>query len=314
MVAVLAACGGGGGGSSSGSSSSSGATASNVFIRDMTSSTIASVVNRNPSVGTLAIDRLLSGAATQLLSYQGDMFMDSPNDRLYVANGSSIVVFNNIGTATGNTAPSRIVANGATGYISVFLDQINNRLYSADISAGIRVFDNASTASLAAPNRQVTGFATGYSLFSLVVDVGRNIAYVLASQPSSPLYVVFVFDGAATMNGVTAPSRTITLSSQNTYGGLAIDAANNRLYVSDAGGVHVYNNASTVNGAAVPAKTITFPVPAIYRIALDTANDRLYATSSTLVYVVNNVSTVSGAVAATQISISGTNLTSIAVR
>ena len=74
--------------------------------------------------GNKAPDRALTGVLTAL-DQPRDLYFDLAGDRLYVANAGtdSVLVFNNAGIVTGNTAPNRTVAltPGSIPY-GVFVD------------------------------------------------------------------------------------------------------------------------------------------------------------------------------------------------
>ena len=315
----MISCGNGGGGSDSTTTSTS--TKSNVFVRDMSTDTVASAINRNPAAGTLVIDRSIQGSNTLISSLcaqcSGEMYLDGASDRLYVANNNRILVFDSAGTANGNIAPSRTLTFGGTSdYRSLVLNSAQDTLYAVENNTGsIRVFTGASTASNASANRLISGFnGDVFTMHSMALDTTLNILYVLATRGgAAQSNLVLVFDNASTMNGVTAASRTIDVQSNVSASGLALDIGNNRLYVSSVAGVNVYNNASISNGAPVADKTINFPSQ-VFRLALDTANDRLYGLSGSSTYILNNVSTASGAVIAIQVTAVGSNLGAIAVR
>src|SRR6185503_18907936 len=101
---ILAACGGGGGGGGS-----SGPGSSKVFAADEVNGGVGSSASANPTPGsTLSVDRIISGANTQLPVGPGcfgcmpGMALDSARDQLYVSTSNGILVFNNAGTASGN--------------------------------------------------------------------------------------------------------------------------------------------------------------------------------------------------------------------
>jgi hypothetical protein len=265
----------------------------------------------------MPVDRVISGANTGLSGNIGGLVLDTTNDRLYVANGLSILAINNAGTVSGNVVPSRVVTTISSGNLnSLFLDATNDVLYVGE-AFGVRVFNGASTATNASPSRTITGnFGTyPYYIHGVAVDVSKDVLYVLTSAASSPLYAVNVFDHASTINGNVTPDRVIALGSQITNCGLFLDATNDRLYVSTVGGqILAFNDASTVTGSATPDRAITLPAPTQTKIAIDAVNDRLYAVGPYAGYIVSNVSTASGTVTATQVTASsGGNWTAVAV-
>ena len=309
VFAVLSACGGSGG--------DDGPSGSKLFAGDSANQAIGSLANANPGPGALPVDRIIVGSNTLLGGSINGFAMDAANDRLYVANGSSVLVFNNASGADGNISPSRVLTSTGFGNNSVFLDTTNDRLYVSDSTFGIRVYDNASTATSATPARSIT-LSTGGTVYGVTVDVAKDILYALVSETSGTFsYSVRVLDDADSLDGSETPSRTIQLSSQITNSGLFLDPAADRLYIGTASAtVMVYDNASMkdVTSATPPDRTIVFPGGGSTKVAVDTVNDRLYAVTGSSGFILSNVSTASGAVAATQVFVSGANLTAVAIR
>jgi hypothetical protein len=306
-LAVLSACGGG----------DDGPSGSKLFAGDSANRAIGSLRNANPGPGELLVDRIIAGPNTQLASSINGFALDAANDRLYVANGFSVLVFNNASGADGNIAPSRFVSTIGTNNNSLFLDTVNNRLYVSDSTFGIRVYNNASTATLATPDRSIT-LSTGGTVYGVTVDVAKDILYALVTETSATFpYSVRVFDSASTLDGSEPPNRTIQLGSQITNCGLFLDAAANRLYIGTAfTQVLVYESASTkdVPSTTPPDRTIAFFPFGPTKVAVDTVNDRLYAVSASSGFILSNASTATGSVLATQVLVTGGNLTAVAVR
>jgi len=316
----LAACGGGGG-YGGGGNMPTGAAGSKAFAADSLHMAIGSLVNPNPGAGTVVVDRTVAGIYTQLSNNIGSLALDTGNDRLYVGNGTSILVFNGASQANGDPFVDRVITNspagGNTG--SLFLDSVNNRLYVGDDVIGVRVFDNASGINGATPStRLITGdFGTTFVIHGIAVDTTvKNILYVSNTNHTSSSDQISVFDSASTANGIQTPNRTITPNPVSPVGGIFLDPAHDRLYV--AGGsstnVMVFDTASTANGSTPPAKTFTFP-STIASIFVDTVNDRLYAVSLGAIYILSGASTAaSGAVTATAIlAPPGGSFTAVAV-
>lgn len=183
--------------------------------------------------------------------------------KLYVTNqaGNSIVRFDNALNATGNVAPGAQINGSSTGLEApqfVALDTTADRLYVANAGgtsqpASVLIFDGISTLSgNAAPTRTIAGANT---LFvhpsSVALDQGRDLLYVADGVD------IYVYT-ASTANGDLAATRDITVSF--TIQQIFLDAANDRLYASDAANnaVNVFDNASTLPaGAATPTRSIT---------------------------------------------------------
>ena len=293
-LAVLAACGGGGG-----SSPAPMALASKIFVADSGNAAIGSSPNSNPPPGVGIIERNISGPNTMLSSNLIDIALDVANDRLYVADARSILVFNNASTATGNVAPARVVSSAASGnFAGIYLDTANDRLYASVnvtfATTEVRVFANVSSAVNASPTRTFT-FTSNF-LFDIAVDTTRNIAYVY-SFGGTGFTQISVFDNAATLSGSVTPNRTITIGETLPAGaavGMFIDPANDRLYAPRNGAVMVFDSASTKSGPAAPERTITLPVSTPSNITVELTANRLYAADTTGVNIIANASTASG--------------------
>ena len=309
LLAAFAACGGGGegGGPPVGSVGDS-----KLFVGDSAKQAIGSSPNSNPAAGTSVIERVISGSSTMLSSELRDFALDAVNDRLYVADLRSILVFNNAGTASGNVAPSRVLNSflGLGGFVGIYLDTVNDRLYApVNLGAGsnqVRVFNGASTATNAFPDRTFS-FASRF-LIDIAVDTTRDILYAFHLNSATNLTEIAVFANASTLNGVVVPTRVITIGrsySSNEPAGIFIDSAANRLYAPNHGQVLVFDSASTKNGAisgpAAPERVITLPVPGMTTITIELTSNRLYAVDGAGVNVIPNASTAVGLVTAVRI-------------
>lgn len=318
----ITACGGGGGGSDSPSTSLGGAS-SKVFVADSANRSIASVADANPSAGTMRIDRIITGASTGISNNVGALAIDAANDRLYVANGASILVFNNAGSAHGNVAPVQTLSSTRFGNVSsLFLDTANDVLYVGDDLNGVWVINNASSANGSiTPNRSITGnftagFGGTFQIHSIFVDTTRDMLYVSLSRIAGPNGVL-VFNGASSANGSNlAPARSILCNPSVTPGGIFVDAGGDRLYLADTSGftVQVIDGASAADGAVAPSRIINIgSSPA--SIAVDPVNDRLYVLNPGVVYIVNGASAADGSVPMTAaLAPGGSILSAIAVR
>jgi len=294
-LAALTACGGGGGGSSPAPM----AVASKIFIADSGNAQIGSSPNSNPPPGANVIQRVITGSSTMLSSNLADIALDVANDRLYVSDTGSILVFNNASTAAGNVAPSRVVSSLAAGtFAGLFLDTVNDRLYATVnvtfATTEVRVFDKVSSAVNASPTRTFS-FPANF-LFDIAVDTTKNIAYVY-DFANTGFSQISVFDNAAALSGSVAPNRTIGIGETFSPGraiGMFIDPANDRLYAPRLGAVMVFDTASTNNGPAAPVRTVTLPIADVSNITVDLTANRLYAADTTGLSIIANASTASG--------------------
>jgi hypothetical protein len=303
-IASLAACGKGGG-----SSSPAPTPGSKLFVADSGNHAIASFVNSNPAPGAgtipVPVDRIITGSNINLPGNIPAFALDATNDRLYVSNELSVLVFNNASTASGNTGPSRTAATlGSGNFTSLFVDTTNDRLYVGDGPNGVKVFNSASTLTgntgpdTPTPNRFLTNFGTGSSIRGLAVDVTKNVLYV-AGVTTAPSIVVSIFDNADAVDAAAAPVRTITIAATSDMGGIFLDSTNDRLYLSDpVGHILVYDTVSAKNDpAATPDRTINLPTASKAQLAVDIVNDRLYAAppgAGGYLLIVQNASTASG--------------------
>lgn len=306
---VIASCGGGGGGDSNNNNPVP--TSDRIFVRDAWTGSISSVASANPGVGSLTIDTAISGPNTNLGNIN-DMVLDIANDRLYVANSTSILVFNNVSTATGNVAPSRTITSTSFGAIShLFYDDVNDDLYATDDLKGVWVISDISGKNgNITPSRQlINSFnASSYSIQGVAVDLDLDLLYVSVRGLSPSFEQIQVFNNARAVDGtMLSPDRVFT--SNNTGGNpgqIVLDEVNDRLFMVDSGSnaVRVFDTVSTLAGSIDPDRTISFGVP-LRDLDVDFTNDRLYVISSSTLYIVSNTSLANGAAVATALTTSG---------
>jgi hypothetical protein len=180
--------------------------------------------------------------------------------KLYVTNqdGNSILRFDNALNATGNVAPGAIITGANTTLAApqfIALDTTADRLYVANANGpSVLIFDGISTKNgNIAPTRNIIGANTQFiTPSSVALDKGRDLLYVADGAE------IDVFSSASTVNGDVSPTRDI-ITSFNNIQQIFLDAANDRLYLSDAASntVAVYDNASTLTGAATATRSIT---------------------------------------------------------
>lgn len=294
------------GGSSGSLSPAPPATGSRIFVGDSGNGAIASGSNLSPSSGTFVVERTIAGTNTQLSTNLFDFALDAANDRLYVADLRSILVFNSASTLSGNVAPSRTVSAlpGPFGSFNggIFLDTTRNILYAGTNFIGstqnVQVFDNASTASAATASRTMT--FTIRSISDIAVDTARNILYVYGTDAFG-FAEILAFDNASTLTGAVAPNRAITFPDSGGTGpvGLFVDATNNRLYVPrNDGTIAVFDTASaasgSVTGTTLPSRSISLPQPGYTAVVVDVPANRLYALDPAGMSIIANANTASG--------------------
>jgi len=312
FILSLPGCGGGGG---SGPANTGGPpnptptplAASKFFVVDTQNSQIDSVIDSNLQAGTLSVDRSISGANTNLSGSDiRQLFYDKGNDDLYVANGTSVLVFNNASLATGNISPARIITSSAITSISdLYLDTSHDVLYLAISSPDqVLAFSMASTANgETTPDRTIgVSYNSGpFEISGLVLDESRDVLYIAGtSRTPATTYTpaVLVYDGASKLDNTSANyTRVIYLQPNAHTAKMYLDQTNDQLYVSDFSEfyIFVFNGASKASGTVTPARSIkyTFGTP---DIAFDVKNDRMITSLSYggSLWMIDNASTSDG--------------------
>lgn len=237
--------GGGGGGGATGK----------LYVTNDAANSILRFDNAFTATGNVTPAATISGSATQLNNPQY-IFLDASSNRLFVANanGSSILVFDNISTVNGNAAPTRVITSSSLAKpIDVALDKGRDLLYVAD-SNSVLVFASASTANgTTVPVRNIQpGFAPG----ALFIDAANDRLF--AADPVSNS--INVFDGASTLSGLALVTRRLVGSNTQLAQpfGLEIDSAG-RLVVANFAppSITIYSNAAATNGNIAPVTTIS---------------------------------------------------------
>jgi len=188
------------------------------------------------------------GPNTFSLNSPSDVFIDSGNDRIYIADvtGSSgtILILDSAGTTP--------VFHKIIGFLpgppaAISVDAGRDILYVVPSQGtAIIAYDNVSTPS--SRQRTITiGPVAGVGLADVKLDPATDTAYAADYDGGR----VFVVNGVSQKNGTYAPDRTLTgLSNPNS---VFPDVANDRLFVSNRVGgatyaVQVVDNMSSVNG------------------------------------------------------------------
>jgi hypothetical protein len=274
------------------------------------------------SNGNIAPVGTINGVNTQISAPQ-HLFLDAPNDRLYVANqgGSSVLVFDGASAANGNVSPTRVISGSATHLVApidVALDATNNLLYVAD-GTSILVFSGASTVNGNTP--PVRNINSGVSIGGILLDAPNNQLYF--SDPGDN--TVNRLDGASTQDVVTIVGGFISGASTGLSQprGLALDGSN-RLLVSNSASpasITVYPNAGATTGNIAPSVTISgaatlLRAPGQIALNRNVGNGELYVLDPLAagVFVFANAPTTGGNTApARTISGSNTGITANAV-
>src|SRR3954470_4208503 len=330
LVAGFAACGGGGGGDAP--IIPVGAGASKIFVGDNGHAAIGSSPNSNPSAGTGVVDRTIIGGSTLLTAGAlgvKDFALDAPNDRLFVADSTRILAFDNVSSANGNVAP-RVVATAAGGdtFAGIYLDTVHNLVYAtvrrSPSGNEVRVYSSTATNG---PALRTFSFTADF-MFDIAVDTtSRDLAYVYYETGGGGH--VGVLSGASTLNSALTPTQTIdfaagTFPNSTAAIGIFLDTANDRLYVPNVVGtnatVEVFNVAhsasGTVGGVSAPTRTITLASVISYtNVFVELNANRLYAADPGSVTIASNASTTTSTVGGVRVlAPSGATFTAVAVK
>lgn len=304
LISICASCGGGSGDSPPPPPPPP--PPSKAFVADSGFAAIGSSSNSKPSPGPVPVDRIIQGPNTTLTTGLFDVALDAANDRLYVSDLLSILVFDNAGIATGNIAPSRVVSRRmleplAAQYQGLYLDTVNDRLYVTVVPHDVYVFDNVSSLSNAAPSRIISTGNDATYLFDVAVDTAKDVLYVYALGGADSLTQIAVYDNASMRSGSVSADRKIIIGDSLGSGpavSMFTDPAHDRLYAPRNGQVLVFDGASTRDGTVgntvMPTRTIMLPVAAMSHIFVELVADRLYAADNNGVTIIENASTVDG--------------------
>lgn len=193
--------------------------------------------------GNKAPDRALTGVLTAL-DQPRDLFFDLAGDRLYVANGGadSVLVFENAGTVTGNTAPDRtlVLTAGTTPY-GVFVDATPVVAGSSAALDGEAGSDGSAVSAAGAPRtgdvEEFPGTSTAYRQF-YSFDLAKLPAGTIVTTALLRLYQA----------GVTGSPYDGTL------GSVVVDHVNYdaTLEGADFAAAPLLGNAGTLSGDASP--------------------------------------------------------------
>ena len=181
--------------------------------------------------------------------------------KLYVSNqnGNSILRFDNALTVSGAPQPAASISGPNTGLnLPQFmaLDTAADRLFVANPGgSSVLIWDSVSTLNgNIAPSRTI-GLSSGLvAPVAVALDSNRDLLYV-ADQSSGQ---VLVFSPASTAGSNSSAVRDLVITGAN-LGGIALDSANDRLFVSDSASnaIGVFDNASTLNGTVTSNRAIT---------------------------------------------------------
>jgi hypothetical protein len=226
-----------------------------LYISNESANAIVRFDSALTATGDLAPSATIMGPTTQLTSPE-HILLDTAADRLFVANlgASSILVFDQISTKNGDTAPNRVITGAATNLINpvdLAYDKTRDMLYVAD-GLDILVFNSASTAN--GDVASARDILPGFSVSAIFLDSGDRLYAADAANNA-----INVYDGASTLNNAATANRVLSGASTSLSqpAGILVDSAG-RLIVSNAGAnaITTYNNASVVNGNVAPSTAI----------------------------------------------------------
>ena len=175
-------------------------------------------------------------------------------------------------------------------------------LYAANwITASILRFSAGANGNIS-PQSTIKGASTQIPTSGVLLLADSDNDRLFVCGFSTPALVIF--EHASSKTGNVAPDRVVagaatTISSPRS---LALDSANNLLYVDDSSNNHilVFGSASTINGNVAPVRTIVPGLPVGF-LALDAVNNRLFVQSNNSINVYDGASTLNGAVAANRV-------------
>lgn len=203
------------------------------------------------------------------LNNPAGLFVDSDQDRLYVSNAgtdcadpaapcNSLLVFHAASDFNFNAVPNQVITsdrlNSPRG---LAVDLGRQTLFVANHgNNSVLVFKNVEDLNgEVSPDAEIGGAATGIDEpIGVAIDPERDILYILNEGTSE----ILVFENASSLDGDSAPARTLSGNFMQTPSFLFLDAEGDLLYVADrkADAVHIFTDASRADGEAAH-KTIT---------------------------------------------------------
>lgn len=333
LLLSLAACGGGGGGG--GGTTDGGEeptpptppTPVAIYQVDADSGPgIAGIYRPDDGIidGNVAATSTIGGVANAGFEQAFGVHHDSRGDTMIIGclNIAAILFFDGVAALDGDVGPTRFLGGASTlitlnNAYETYVDETRDLLYVAYLD-GVLVFENAATINGdVAPVRHITGGNTGLVTGNrdkrLFIDETNDRLYVAEGDSAS----VLVWDNASTVDGDTAPNRTVAGNNTgfNFPWGIAVDVARDILYVADesANSIFVFDGAAALTGNVAPSRTITGATSTVEGpagIDVDPELDRLYVshfpTAGAAIGIWDNASTVNGDVAPTR-SLGGNN-------
>jgi DNA-binding beta-propeller fold protein YncE len=208
--------------------------------------------------GNVAPLRTLTGALTNLNDPRG-VAVDTVNNEFAVANraGNSVTVYAR--TASGDVAPLRTLqTTGFSNPWGLLIDTVNNEIAVANNGNLLSVYPRTGNGNIA-PLRTISGSNTGFNNGPIGIALDAvNDEYLVSNPFYGPNFEPVLLFFARTASGNVNPLRVIGgpnsgLLSPN---GLAVDPAQNEVFVPNSGAnsVTVYNR--LLAGAVTPLRSI----------------------------------------------------------
>jgi hypothetical protein len=178
-----------------------------------------------------------------------------------------VVSFERAESATGTSQPRTLLAagpdSGMYGPRDLAITSTGALFVASENDASIAVYD-ANDTGITAPARRISGASTGISApVSISVDEARDLLFVVNSGATGATETdVLVFEGAATIDGDVAPSRSLQPDLPS-FAPLQIRAQGDSLYAvaqtTNSSLIAVFEGASTADGVVAPTRTIERP-------------------------------------------------------
>jgi len=165
--------------------------------------------NASTADGDVSPVRVITGADVPM-SADHRLALDAGNDRLYISDfaNSLIMVYDNISSKTGNTAPDRVVTLSTNPW-GIALDAGRDIVYVNQYAGStIDIFDNAADMNgTVTPDRSISGGTVVFSEGAdMVCDPVSDMLYLTTGNGSQ----VMVWHNASTVTGDTAADREIS--------------------------------------------------------------------------------------------------------
>jgi len=237
--------------------------AGEIFIVDQTAPAIR-VFSRTVT-GSAAPLRSITGAVTTLASPAG-LSVDASDAEVAVTDSSNVRVFAR--TASGNVAPIRTFSTASASSL-VRVDAANGEIAVFD-GANISFYSRTATGSPAALRSFQAIPSGGATLFvyDFAVDAVNNEVLVVTGVSTAAPVQVQAFSRTATGTPTALRTLTVLPSQATSHAGLAVDTANNELWVTVTGttsGTFVFartasNTTAPVRQAAVSGRGLYLDV------------------------------------------------------